>query len=88
MNRTRWIVALLAGAAVVGGTLGTVAATSGADSQAPPPATAEVPTAAQTANLTPAELALLSSGQPINVVMDPTTGDIESVVDATLTQPR
>jgi hypothetical protein len=58
-------------------------ATSGADGQSTPPAaTSETPTPAQTADLTPAEITLLNSGQPINVVMDPTTGDIESVTAA------
>jgi hypothetical protein len=35
-----------------------------------------------TAGLTPAEVALLNSGRSINVLMDPNTGDIESVTPA------
>ncbi len=43
------------------------------------PTTAATPTAAQLATLSQSEISLLHSGQPINVVMDPTTGDIVSV---------
>jgi hypothetical protein len=41
--------------------------------------TAEDPTPAQLADLSPSEVALLDSGAPIDVVMDPPTGDIISV---------
>ncbi len=43
------------------------------------PTTAATPTAGQLATLSQSEIALLDSGQPIEVVMDPTTGDIVSV---------
>jgi hypothetical protein len=54
-------------------------AASPASADAP---TSEVPSAAQLAGLSPAELSLLDSGAPIDVVMDPTTGDIVSVTAA------
>ena len=41
--------------------------------------TPEVPSAAQTSTLTSAQIQLLNSGGPIDVVMDPTTGNILSV---------
>lgn len=44
--------------------------------------TAEVSTAAQLAGLTWSEVSLLDSGQPIDVVLDPTTGDVLSVASA------
>jgi hypothetical protein len=50
--------------------------------------TYSTPTAAQTATLTPDELTLLNSGQPISVLMDPTTGDILSVTAAGDAQPN
>ncbi len=52
------------------------------------PTTAAAPTSAQLATLSPSEITLLDSGQPIDVVMDPTTGDIESVTAATSTGAR
>jgi len=58
--------------------LACLAATSSATSNP----TAEIPTAAQTASLTPPEISLLTSGTPIDVVMDPTTGDVLSVTSA------
>lgn len=42
--------------------------------------TSETPTPSQTATLTAAERNLLSSGGPVNVVLDPNTGDVLSVV--------
>jgi hypothetical protein len=77
MNRTRQVVGLVGCVVAAAGTLGTLAATSGAASQ-----TAAAPTAAETATLSAGEVSLLSSGQAINVVMDPTTGDINSVTAA------
>jgi hypothetical protein len=47
----------------------------------------EVPTAAQEATLTPAEVTLLNSGGAVNVTMDPTTGDILSVSAAVSVSP-
>jgi hypothetical protein len=74
---------LLGAVAVAAGALGALAATSGADGQGTPVATtSETPATAQTAGLTPAEVALLNSGRSINVLMDPNTGDIESVTPA------
>lgn len=77
MNLTRRVIGLLGGAAVAGGMLSGLAATSVASST-----TAQAPTAAQTAALSVGEVSLLNSGGPINVVMDPTTGDILSVTAA------
>jgi hypothetical protein len=51
-------------------------AASPASADAP---TSETPSAAQLAGLSAAQVSLLSSGAAINVVMDPTTGDIVSV---------
>jgi hypothetical protein len=44
--------------------------------------TAEVPSVAQLSSLTQSEITLLDSGAAINVVMDPSTGDILSVAAA------
>ena len=44
--------------------------------------TSEVPSPAQLAGLSAAQVSLLDSGTPINVVMNPTTGDILSVTAA------
>lgn len=44
--------------------------------------TPEVPTAAQLAGLTPAQLSLYQSGAPVDIVLDPDTGDILSVAPA------
>jgi len=65
-------------AVVVAATATCLTTTSGAAS----PPTPETPTPAQLQSLTPAELVLLSSRNPINVVMDPTTGDVLSVTAA------
>ena len=64
----------------IGGVVGAavVASTAIADQGSAP----EVPTAAQMAMLTPAEISLLQSGSPVDVVLDPSTGDIESVTPA------
>jgi hypothetical protein len=51
-------------------------------SDAASPPTAETPTPAQLQSLTPAEVVLLNSGSPINVLMDPTTGNVLSVTTA------
>ncbi len=42
----------------------------------------ETPTQAQTATLTPSERNLLSSRVPVDVLLDPSTGDVLSVVAA------
>jgi hypothetical protein len=54
--------------------------TTSSDAASPP--TAETPTPAQLQSLTPAAVTLLNSGSPINVVMDPTSGDVLSVTAA------
>jgi hypothetical protein len=69
---------LVAAVIICGSGLACLASTSGAASDP----TAEVPTAAQTASLTPSETNLLTSGAPIDVVMDPATGDVLSVSNA------
>jgi hypothetical protein len=48
-------------------------------SSASGPQTYSLPSAAQTATLTPAEKQLVASGKPQNIVLDPNTGDIVSV---------
>jgi hypothetical protein len=63
----------LVGACVVSAGAGCAVALAG---QASGP---EVPTPAQLATLSPTEIALLDGGGPVNVVMDPNTGDIKSV---------
>lgn len=78
MHLTRQVMGLLGCTVVAGGALSGLAATSVASST-----TAAAPTAAQTATLSAGEVSLLNSGGPINVVMDPTTGDISSVTAAT-----
>jgi hypothetical protein len=77
MHLTRQVMGLLGCTAVAGGMLSGLAATSVASST-----TAEAPTAAQTTTLSAGEINMLDSGQPIDVVMDPTTGDILSVTAA------
>jgi len=60
-----------------------VLAASPASADAP---TSEIPSAAQLAGLSAAQVSLLDSGAPINVVMAPNTGDIVSVTAADYTE--
>ncbi len=72
MHRTPRTVATLACALSMGVLLPATSTASGV-------AISSTPTPAQTATLTPAEQALLSSDQPKTILMDPVTGDILSV---------
>jgi hypothetical protein len=60
----------------------TIASAIGAAPVAADAPIAEVPSASQLATLSQGEVALLNSGDPIDVVMDPSTGDIDSVAAA------
>ncbi len=65
----------------------TIAAPPAAGAAAVDDQPAGSPSAAQTATLTPAAIQLLDSGSPIDVLMDPITGDILSVTGAPAASP-
>lgn len=57
-------------------------ASAASNALADPSTAPEVPTQAQLANLTSAEITLLESGTPVDISLDPTNGDILSVSTA------